>query len=123
MKKILLDANFLLLPFESKLDLFGEIERIVGEPHSFFTTKSVKLELERFADLKNKKAVAAGCALSYLLPKIALIEDAGYADDSLFALAKKEKFIVCTNDAGLRSRLRAEKIPTIIMRNHKLALL
>jgi len=123
MKKILLDANFLLLPFESKLDLFGSIEQLIGAPHVFFTTKSVKLELERFADLKNKKAVAAGCALAFLLPKITLIEDSGYADDSLFSLAKKEKFIVCTNDASLRMRLRNEKIPTIILRNHKLALL
>ena len=123
MKKLLLDTNFLLMPFESKLDLFGGIEQLVPEPHSFFTTKSVKLELERFASQKNKKAVAAKSALASILPKLTLLEDSGFADDSLFSLAKKEKFIVCTNDEALRSRLRAEKIPTIILRNHKLALL
>lgn len=123
MKKILLDTNFLLLPFESKLNLFNDIELLINEPHSFFTTKSVKLELERLACQKNRKAVAAKSALAFLLPRLTILEDTGFADDSLLSLAKAEKFIVCTNDEALRSQLRFEKIPTIILRNHKLALL
>lgn len=123
MKKLLLDTNFLLLPFEANLDLFTALEQLISAPHSLSTTKTVKCELEGLALQKNKKAIAAKSALSLLLPKLLIIEDSGHADDSLLLIAKKGRCIVCTNDEELRARLRSEKIPTITLRSHKLALL
>ncbi|MBS3069241.1 hypothetical protein J4441_02650 [Candidatus Micrarchaeota archaeon] len=124
MRKVLLDANFLILPFESGADIFEQTNQLLGVQHSFFTTKSVVLELQNFTTGTDKKAIASKSALAMIgTKKITVLMDSGNADDSILSLAKKHHFIVCTNDAFLRLRLKKEKLPTITMRSHRLALL
>ncbi len=41
MRKVILDTNFLLIPFKFKIDVFGEIERLVEEPHEILVPSGV----------------------------------------------------------------------------------
>jgi len=118
MKKILIDTNFFLAPFQIGVNILSEFDRIMNEPFEIMTIQQVKEELENLAENgKGDDKLSAKLGLQ-LAENIKVEECTGQGDDAiiLFATTRKNT-IVATNDSALRKKLRAEKVRTIFVRN------
>ena len=117
MLRLLLDTNFLMLPGQFGIDIFGELERLVAEPYALATSSRIMRELGRIALGKSKDARAARLAMRLVKEKgVRVVPSAMPADEWLLAEAEKGGAIVCTNDKKLIERLKKRKIRRIQMR-------
>jgi len=109
MEKILLDTNFLLAVGEFKIDIFSEFERICNFTYKLFTLDKVVDEIKAIIKKqKGKNKKNAEFALK-LLKKIKIINTKeGFTDDLITSMSKD--YIVATQDAGLKKRLKGKKI-------------
>lgn len=119
MRKVILDTNFLLLPFQFKVDIFAEIERLIGkfEPIVLSTTLN---ELKKLVDLRSVKTSRLALSAMELVKRCRIIEvdvrsEENY-DDVILRIAKENNYIVATNDKLLRRKLRRAGITTIFLR-------
>ena len=122
MEKIILDTNFLLIPYQFKLDIFKEIDRILHFDYSLFILDKTLDELNNIVEKqKGKDKDAAKFALKLLEAKKIkkIMSNAKNADDSIVDVASQEKVIVATQDKVLKQRLEEAGIPIIIMRQKK----
>lgn len=116
MRKVFLDANFLILPFQFNVDIWSELDRVIGEQYEVYTANRVFNEALNVEDGKYHGMVKR------------LVEEAGVefvdmpsdrsVDDTLVEMAGQ--YIVCTNDKELRERLDDQGKPHIYLRqkNH-----
>lgn len=120
MRKLLLDANFLILPFQFNVDIFGEFDRLVGEQYQTYTLNRTYNEALNVEDGRYRTKVER--LVKESMPNIEVLEvvaDHGMdADDMLVQMAGE--YIVCTNDSDLKRRLREQELPHIYLRqkNH-----
>ncbi len=125
-KKIILDSNFLMLPYSERIDIFSEIERLVPEKHMLHIIKGTPRELKGIIDKKNTKGqdrVAARLALKFIEAKdIKPLGSDGFVDKEIEKEASKDpkSTIVCTNDKELKKKLSESGVMVITMhgRNH-----
>ena len=118
---VVLDTSILMLAAEHRIDLFGEISRLVPMAHKCVLLTSVYNELNNMINSKSGK--------EKLLARVALkmagncelinVENIKGADDSILEFAKGNlgNVIVATNDAELRRKLRMLSIPVIYVRD------
>ncbi|MFH1056267.1 MAG: hypothetical protein V1717_00495, partial [Candidatus Micrarchaeota archaeon] len=98
--KVLIDTNVLLSLLDSKTDFARLLEEEYPEALLFVLKQSL-------AELKAKKAKAAGVVEAYLKSNgIALVGGEGKADDLILRWAAGEKAAVLTLDEGLKKRLK-----------------
>ncbi|VVB66681.1 Uncharacterised protein [Candidatus Gugararchaeum adminiculabundum] len=130
MKQLLLDTNFLLLPGQFRVDLFGGIAKLMDEPFELIVPEGAIKELKIIASTAKAGKPAAKLALQFVADmekkgqlKIVPIErekgEKGAVksvDDWIVAYTKYNPCIVCTNDKGLKNRLKENKVKTIILR-------
>jgi len=118
MKRILLDTNFFMVPFQLGVNIFSEFERVMEEPFELMTLSPMKGELEKLARSgKGKDKSAARLAIQIALG-IKAEAAAGSGDAAIIAYARKHKdLIVATNDSGLRKALKSFGVPTMFVRN------
>lgn len=118
MRKLLLDANFLVLPFQFNVDIFSEFDRLVDGMYEVYTLNRTYNEALDLEDGQYRNMVER--LLEEADPPIEVIEvDADRpVDDVLVELAGE--YVICTNDGDLRKRLRNRSLPHIYMRqkNH-----
>ena len=114
---VLLDANALLMPFQFRVHLDAELERLLGSA-DIAVPRPVLAELEFLAE-EDRTARAA----LRLASKYRTIEASGSADDALLDLAKAYGAAVVTLDQPLLDRLQAAGVPRIFLRsrNHLVA--
>ncbi|UCG95585.1 MAG: hypothetical protein JSV92_00870 [archaeon] len=116
--RIILDTNFLLLPDRFGVDIFSELERVVGGSYEVFTIEPVMRELRGLAREKGKDAGAAKVGLQ-LVEKMdvkTLKTRESDADKAILELARKEGFVVATQDIELRKKTRARGGKVIYLR-------
>jgi len=116
MEKVILDTNFLMIPYQFKVDIFSELDRI-GPFKLFVLDKTVK-ELEKLAEHeKGKNKLAARLALTFIKAKalniITALQDE-YADEALVRLSK-EGYTIATQDIELQKKIKKK----IILRQKK----
>jgi rRNA-processing protein FCF1 len=111
MLRVVVDTNFLILPFANKVDIFSEIERLVPEKHEIVTLSSVLEELKGLG-IKGKAPLQLAKSKN-----LRVIEAKEKVDESLVKIGKEPETIVCTNDFILRKRLRTQGTPTIFLRS------
>lgn len=120
--KILLDTNFLLIPAQFRIDIFQEIDRIITQKYDLIIIPHIINELNEIAK-KSKKyesearialELAKKCQIVEIDPPIQGIKE---VDEVILQSAINHKWIVATNDAALRKKLRSRQIPTITLRN------
>jgi rRNA-processing protein FCF1 len=122
--QILLDTNFLLIPAQFKVDIFQEIDRLITQKYDLITLPDIINELTEFGKKSKKNQSEARIALE-LAKKCKIIEtnseiplmSSKRVDDIILQLAVKYRWIVATNDAALRKKLRSVQLPTITLRN------
>jgi len=117
--KILLDTNFLLDILRYKLDflVFEELEEKI---ELFISSESLR-ELKSIVNRKTKEGRLAMVALKLIeSQKIKVVSSLKKnVDEDLIALAKKEGFMVATNDKDLKEKLKKENVRVICLRNKK----
>ncbi len=130
-KRILLDANFLMLPAQYHVDIFSELERICLFPYDLYVPLPVKEELARLASGKGKEGREAKLALALVerkaIPLIGpeeLAPSAGStkvknADIFMLRVVRRDRDLVATQDRELRRALKERGIPRIVLRKRR----
>jgi rRNA-processing protein FCF1 len=117
-KKVVLDTNFLLVPYQFGIDVFVEIERVLQVPHEFIIPSGVIGEVERLGKGKGKEGAAARFAAKLLgKNKCTVVPSEGNVDNWIFEYALKEEAVVATNDRLLRNRLKKRRVKVISLRS------
>jgi rRNA-processing protein FCF1 len=108
MQKIILDTNFLLYCLRNRVDLFGELNRIIDVNYKICILDKTLDELKKIKDGK----LATEFAKKYF--EIIQTKD-GNVDNLLL----KEDAIIATMDKELREKLKKDKKQVIILRQKK----
>ncbi len=121
MKKIILDTNFLMIPFQFKVDIFSEISRLCHFNYKLCVYKSSVNELNEIIKTQSQKhRKAAEFALKLIkLKKIEIIDSDEKYVDSLILENVDEDTIVATQDGKLKKELFEKNVPVIILRQKK----
>jgi rRNA-processing protein FCF1 len=118
MVRVILDTNFLFVPFQLKIDIFKELDRLFGKAEPVVPA-TVFEELETLAKGRSKTAKQASAALELARKCVAAdaerLPDESY-DDAILRIAKNENCPVATNDANLRKRLREDGVAVVYVR-------
>ncbi len=118
---ILLDANALMMPVQFKIDLFNDLQELVGGFEPVVLPGVVK-ELTGLARAKGRDGAAARYGLS-LAQKCTVAVDSdvksGTVDEQLIDYAMRHNCLVVTNDRLVKDRVLDRGIGVIIMRNQK----
>ena len=120
MKKIILDTNFLLIPYQFKVDIFSEIKRVCDFKYRLFIVDQTIDELKKLAETqKGKDKLAAVLAMAMLeQKKVGQIKTKKDKDvDNLILDESDENTIVATQDRILKSRLKKKGAGLIVLKN------
>ncbi len=125
---VLLDTNFLLLPFQRRIDIFEEIPKLIGQSVTFLVLPQILQELQ-WIELKGSEKERRAARSSYVLIDLhcKIVENMSLptpimdADTALLRYSAKTGAIVATNDSDLRRELRKQGSRVIFLR--KLAVL
>ena len=119
-RSVVIDTNFLLVPFRYRIDIIRELDYLVEANHRFVVAPKTVTELETLGKRIGKHGMGARLALKLIeanRAKIDVIPSRGYVDAWIVRYAKAERAIVCTNDSELRRRLRAHDIKVITLKS------
>ena len=120
MKTIILDTNFLVIPFQFGIDVFDEINKLITGKHRIVTLQGVIRELKNLEKNKGKDSRAAKLGLELIERKeleiIQTKED--NVDDAIVEIADGN-MIVATNDKELIKRLKDKNVKVIYLRGKK----
>ncbi len=115
--ELLLDANFLVLPFQFNVEIFDEFERLCGGSYELYTLERTLNEAMNIKDGRYRK----------MLKKLLDLKDINVintrankpVDQELLEQGMKG-FVICTNDRDLRNKLDNIELPHIYLRqkNH-----
>jgi rRNA-processing protein FCF1 len=117
---VLLDSNFLFIPIRFGVDIFEELERLLGRPPICLVPEPIieelrKLRLNAKPSFKKKidfaLEIANGCKVLKGRPRTGET-----VDDFILRSAADNGWLVATNDSGLRRRLRDAGVPVIYLR-------
>lgn len=114
-KKILLDTNFLVAPFQFSFSLFDELDRLY--PHSeIYTIEEAVEEAKSIKQGKYKELVPQLIENEDI--EVLETEGEGIVDDLLVEIS--DEYVIATNDKELKQRILDEGRPVIIIRqeNH-----
>ncbi len=120
MTEVIMDTNFLLVPYQFKVDVFTELERLLDGPFTLVVPSKVVGELRGIARNPGRTGAAARFALKILESrgeKAKQVESKLPVDDWLFEYARQNRAVVCTNDRGLKQRLKAERLRVVGLRS------
>ncbi|PLW79651.1 twitching motility protein PilT [Candidatus Woesearchaeota archaeon] len=131
MLKVILDTNFLFIPFQFNVDIFIEIDRIIEEKYELFILKETLDELDFLIEKekgKNKQnaVLAKKLAMSKNIPVLDVskqkdlyitdISKNNKVDDLLVALSDKDH-LVATLDLELKKRIRKKGSKILYLRS------
>lgn len=129
MVKILIDTNFLMIPFKFNVDIFAEFNRLFYKPKLFVLDLTIK-ELEKIKKTqKGKHRDYAGMALQTLgkypiniiktvkhLNRNLSLSKIQSVDDKIVYFAEKDDYWVATQDRGLKKKLKNKDLNIITLR-------
>lgn len=114
--RVIADTSFLMVPGLFGVDVVGELDRLLEQPHELVIPSPVLQELRRISKQgKPKERTAAKIGL-ILAERGKVIKVKGAADETILNLALKRRCAVGTTDAALRKELRCRGVPVIYLR-------
>jgi rRNA-processing protein FCF1 len=119
--KVIVDSNALFAPLQFKIDVFGELERLLNRRFEMILLSPVKCELELLAEKGSPKTrkmanYALKLSESFIYIKVNDETSTQEVDDQIIRTAAVWKAPVFTNDMHLRQRLRDISVPVIYVR-------
>ena len=121
MKKIIIDTNFLMIPWQFKVDIFSEFDRICSFNYEMFIFLQSINELKNIAEKqsgKNKKAALFALKL-ISLKNIKVIKSDENDVDKLILKSIRDDTIIATQDMQLKKELLEKGASVIILRQKK----
>ncbi len=126
-RRILLDANFLMLPSQFGVDIFTELERICMFPYELCVVQLVVDELKGISAVGGKDGYNATIALELVKRKNLKIigngspegEKIKNADEFMLDIVQRDRDLVATQDRELRRALKEKDIATIVLRKRR----
>ena len=118
-RAVIIDTNFLLIPFKFRIDILTELERLIDIHHQFVITSKTLKELEKVAENAGKQGAGARLALKIIeanRPRIEVVESNKPVDLWICEYAEKHGAIVCTNDIELKKKLKENGIKVVSLR-------
>jgi rRNA-processing protein FCF1 len=119
-RPVILDTNFLLVPFQFKIDILRELEYLLETSHHYVISSKTMDELRKLGKAIGKDGMAARLAIKLVeanSSKIEMIKSSKYVDEWIVEYAKHNHAIVCTNDSDLRKKLKSLDIKVISMKS------
>ena len=125
MVRVILDTNFLLLPYQYTIDIFTQIQHIVDGKAEFCIIDKTKDELAKLMHLGTlKERMAARLGNTFVaefakMKKMHVIRTffARSVDDALMRRATKHDY-VATMDKALKEALKDKGVKVITLRGH-----
>ncbi|MBP1911445.1 PIN domain-containing protein [Thermococcus stetteri] len=119
------DTNFLLVPGQFGVDIIGELHRILDVKFRVVVPNVVLDELSLIERKSRGRDLMAVRMAKKLAERFETVGIGRFGerpiDDQIFDFAvKNERVIVCTNDKGLKKRLREKGIPVVYLRSKKI---
>lgn len=119
------DTNFLLVPGQFGVDIVSELNRILDVKFKVVVPNVVLEELDVIERKTRGKDLLAVKMAKKLVERFEKVEIGKFGerqiDDQIYDFAvKNERVIVCTNDKGLKKRLREKGIPVVYLRSKKI---
>ncbi|MEM1586360.1 MAG: 30S processome protein Utp24 [Candidatus Bathyarchaeia archaeon] len=119
MRGVILDTNFLFLPFQFRINIFDGIEVLIGKFEPIVLSTTID-ELKRLSNSKSVKIQRLSLSAMELAKRCRVVKvdvrPGESYDDVLMRVAKENNYIVATNDRALRKKLREAGIATIFLR-------
>jgi rRNA-processing protein FCF1 len=119
-RPVVLDTNFLLIPFQFKIDILRELDYLVDVSHHFVISSKTLAELRKIGRSIGRNGMAARLALKLVeanRSKITIVESGEYVDRWIEGYAVENRAIVCTNDAELRRKLLDLDVKVVSMKS------
>ena len=117
---VLLDTNFLFIPFRFGVDIFEEMRRRLGENVKCLVTRPVLEELDLLRREAKPGFLKEIDFARKMAEKCVVFEDSLRAgetvDQSLARVAFEQEFYVATNDAVLRKALKKDGVSVVFLR-------
>jgi rRNA-processing protein FCF1 len=119
------DTNFLLVPGQFGVDIISELRRVLDVKFRIAVPNVVLQELEVIERKSRGRDLMAIRMAKNLAERFETIEIGEFGkkpiDDQIFEFAaNNERVIVCTNDKGLKRRLRERGLPVVYLRSKKI---
>ena len=118
--KVILDANFLFVPLQFKIDVFEGITRLLNQKFEPILLSTTQRELQTMADMGSpqiRKQATVALKLAETCKVIDVKKRAEETDDDvILRIAAEWRSAVATNDRELRKKLRGRNIPVIFLR-------
>jgi rRNA-processing protein FCF1 len=111
--KVILDSNFLMIPFQFNIDIFQEIEYLLQKKVDFVVPSAVKSELTGISSRGGEGAPEASLALqiaSRCRVVEVTLEPQETVDDAIVKASRKLGAVVATTDIELKKRLRSPPV-------------
>jgi rRNA-processing protein FCF1 len=117
---VILDSNFLFVPFRFGVDIFEEMERLFSSKVRCLVSRLVLEELESLKDGAKPGFLREISFAVKMAERCEVFEDTlrpgETVDQSLVRVAREQEFYVATNDAELRKALRNEGVSAVFLR-------
>ena len=118
--KIIMDTNFLFIPSKFRLDVFEELNKLLGQKVEPIMLSATHQELQKLAESKSTKTRKNAVLGLRLAEKCRVVEverkNTESNDDIILRMATAWKCPVATNDRELRQRLRSAGVPVVFLR-------
>ncbi|NJD99012.1 nucleotide-binding protein [Thermococcus sp. CX2] len=119
------DTNFLLVPGQFGVDIISELNRVLDVKFRIVIPNVVLQELDVIERKSRGKDLMAIRMAKKLAERFETVDIGRFGerpiDDQIFDFAlNNERVVVCTNDKGLKKRLRARGIPVVYLRSKKI---
>ena len=119
-RAVLLDTNFLFIPLRHKVDIFRELETLLGPNIQIYIIEATLQELEYLKQNAKPSLIKEIDFAEKLSKKCIILETSNNknetTDDKILRIALELDLPVATNDKELRKRLKREKITVIFLR-------
>ncbi|MDD5337562.1 MAG: hypothetical protein PHS02_03710 [Candidatus ainarchaeum sp.] len=119
MRTVILDTNFLLIPHQFRIDIVGELEKLIEGPHQLAVSDAIIGELRGLAKSHGKEGAAARVALEGIRKGAIKIMEGREQDADRWIVdycSKNPGTVVCTNDVALRRELKKFHVRIVVMR-------
>jgi len=120
---ILADTSFLLAPYDFKLNIIEELERVIDGNFTLLVPSFCVDEINRLIRkgfiMRQKGRLALELIKKHATVLKACTKEGESVDDAIIRIAKEIGAIVATGDREIRKKLRKEGIPVIFVRARK----
>ncbi|MFX1453635.1 MAG: PIN domain-containing protein [Promethearchaeota archaeon] len=125
---IIIDTNFFFVPFDFKIDIFEEINRIILRNYKLIAFPAIIEELKKLEAKKNSIKWKNKIQLALKLAENCEIYEESplpneTIDNFILRIAKEKNWYVATNDKTLKKKLKNQGVPIIYLRQKKYLIL